>query len=537
MTPPLNVLADAGPSARRCPHTGPYPDPMQRCRAADQPRPSLSHDLTIAAVTAAAVLVVITFRVAVQTAHGEVTGLDTGNFLTLGHAWLGDGLPEGAESTYPPIVPIIAAALGYLLPPLPVMIVLGVLASTVHASAVGYVLWRSGCGWWTSTITTTLIAGSAVGEGVAWGGAPQVAGLGLAFLTLYLAASLLTDPQPRRARALGLAGLALGATSHLVFAMTVAAATVMAAARFLSPVPRPTRANVTRAAAVWARAAAPSLLLAPLYLDLAGTVGSSVAERGRTQSFAEFVTAVEFVSREMPLLWRPAIVLALLVPAVLYRQRRHPLWLLTTGLATVLVGVAVSNPEPRFAYLVPLLVTSALGLLAATVRPPAALKWRAGLRAAAAGGLAATVVGGLTVFPAQIQYYGSLVPDGTSQALAALRANSDPTDVVAVPPVRGLPFGWWVEGRAQRPALVGSSEKWLNFPRERERANTSVRLFSAADALSDRWLRSVRRAGADLVYIPATYDGITTEELDRFTRNQPDLVAYSSSAATIVRVP
>jgi hypothetical protein len=156
---------------------------------------------------------------------------------------------------------------------------------------------------------------------------------------------------------------------------------------------------------------------------------------------------------------------------------------------------------------------------------------------AGAAACTASAAGGLALFPGQVRYYGTLVPVGTTEALAALRTSTAADDVVAVPPVRGLPFGWWVEGYGERAAFVGSSSQWLNFPQERERAEASVALFSSADVLSDRWLRQARALHVDVVYLPATYDGLATGALERLHRDHPRLIIRSDSAATIVEVP
>lgn len=487
--------------------------------------------------TGGLLLLVAAVRVVVQLGWGEVTGLDTGNWFTFGHAWLGQPLPDGAASTYPPLVPVVVVLLGRVFDPLVVMAAVGAGATLVHGGCAATVLWRSGCGWWTVPVTTALAAGSAAGEAVAWGGVPQLLALGVALLVLYLVAEMLHAPRRRIALELAAAGLVLGATSHLVLAETVLAAAVMIVLRLLAPLPRPSVQGARRALGLWCLAATPSLLLLPLYARLASTVGGSFAERQDVQSLVDFVVAVGAVSRELPLLWRPAIVLALLVPLVLWRERARSLWHVTAALAVTLGAVALASPEPRFAYLVPLLVVAALGLVVTTPMPEVLRPMRVVASAVGVAACTASAIGGLALFPDQVRYYGSLVPAGTTEALAALRASTAPEDVVAVPPVRGLPFGWWVEGYAQRAALVGSSSQWLNFPDERERAEVSVGLFSSADVFSDRWLRQARELGVDVIYVPATYDGLAAGTIERLQRDHPRLVVRSDDAATIVEVP
>lgn len=496
------------------------------------------HRRAFVLATVLALVAVAAARAVVQYRWGEVTGLDTGNWYTFGHAWLGDGLAGGAASTYPPLVPVSVALLGRVLTPLGTMIVLGALATVVHGGCVAGVLWRTGCGWWSLPLAALLAAGSAAGEAVAWGGTPQLLGLGLAFLVLYLVAELLTSPRAGAAWALGAAALLLGATSHLVLAEAAAATVAMALLRLLSPFPRVTWRSVLSLAGVYARAVAPCVLLVPLYSRLSATVGDSFAERREAQPLTEMLQAVDAVLRELPqLLARPATVFAVLLPAVLWRERHRPLWLITAALALVLAAAAIVSPEPRFAYLVPLLVVAALGLLATSGH----LVDRRSLRSAGTGvaalALAASGALGLAAFPDQVRYYGALVPKGTTRALEVLRETTGPDDVVAVPPVRGQPFGWWVEGYGRRASFVGSSTRWLNFPRERTRAEASVRLFSAGDVFTDRWFASARADGIDVVYVPATYDGVSADRIQSLRREQPSLVRHHSPAATILEVP
>jgi hypothetical protein len=482
-------------------------------------------------------LLVAGARVVVQLRWGEVTGLDTGNWFTFGHAWLGHPLPDGAGSTYPPLVPVVVALLGRVADPLVVMAIVGAGATLVYGGCAAVVLWRSGCRWWMVPLTTVLAAGSATGEAVAWGGQPQLLALGVALLVLHLTAQMLLAPHRRVALKLAAATLVLGATSHLVLAETVLAGLGVLLLRLLSPLPRPSARGVRRALNLWCLAAAPSLLLLPLYARLVTTVGGSFADRQDAEPLVGFVAAVGAVSRELPLLWRPVIIFSLLVPLVLWRERARPLWLVTAALAATLGAVALVSPEPRFAYLVPLLVVAALGLVVTT--SPLTGLGRLRVAVAVAGVVACTASGasGLALFPGQVRYYGTLVPDRTTEALTALRESTAADDLVAVPPVRGLPFGWWVEGYGERAALVGASGQWLNFPRERARAEASVALFSSTDVFSDRWLRQARALSVDVVYVPATYDGLSAGALERLRRRHPYLIIRSDSAATIVEVP
>lgn len=486
-------------------------------------------------VTVGAVTAVIMARAVVQLRRGEVTGLDTGNWLTLGHHWLGQGV-SGSGSTYPPLVPVLAALLGYVASPMVILVVLGMLGSLVYAGAAALVLWHAKCGWWSVPLVLLLAAGTASGEAVAWGGIPQLIGLGLGLGVLYLAAELIIRPRPRPSWLLGVLTLALGATSHLLLAVTAAAAALMLCLRLTWALPRPSRAGLRQLAGAGLRALIPCLLLVPLYLQLLSTVGQSFAQRESGQDRADFFSAVDDVIRELPGLGRSVIVFCLLAPLLLWRERRRPLWLVTAALSVLLTLLTGLSPEPRFAYVVPIQLVCALGLIASAgplTRQPALRLTGIGLALSIVG---TCIVHALTIFPGQVQYYGALVPQGTESALRALRSTTRTDDVVLVPPVKGLPFGWWIEGYGKRAAYAGSSAEWLNFPRERERARVSVDLFSSTDALSDTWFKEVAADGIDVVYLPATYDGVSATQWKMFERRHPELVLYANAAALIVRV-
>ena len=487
--------------------------------------------------TTVAIGSIIVVRAGVQHSWGQATGLDIGNWLTLGRAWLGNPVSSGAGSTYPPVVPVLAALLESVMPLQYTAMVLGALGTALLGGGTAAVLWRGGVGWWSLPLAVLLAAGSGVGEALAWGGIPQLISLGMTMVALYLIAELLGSPSTRPAWLLGGVLLALGATSHLLFAIVAAAAAIMLAFRLTWAIPRPTRAGVRRFVAVWLRALLPCLALAPLYLELTSTVGGSFTDRAGTQDIGDLLQAIDGVVREMPLLWRPAIVFSLLLPVVLWRERRRPLWLMTASTATLMGAVALLSPEPRFAYILPLTVAAAFGLLFSC----GPLNVFPALRALGACllilGITVTSVRGLAVFPDQMRYYGSIIPAGTQTALDDLRAKTDPDAVVLVPPVRGLPFGWWVEGYGRRSAIVGSSAMWLNFGVERERAALSVDLFSQTDVLSDRWFAVLADAGIDVVYLPANYDGISEETRQVAATMKAGRVVHFSDAALVMTVP
>ncbi|HEY2960270.1 MAG TPA: hypothetical protein VGM21_18995 [Actinomycetota bacterium] len=104
---------------------------------------------------------------------------------------------------------------------------------------------------------------------------------------------------------------------------------------------------------------------------------------------------------------------------MLWRERARPLWLVTAALGVTLCGVALASPEPGFAYLVPLLVVAAFGLVAGTSPLKGLGPLRVVVAVPGAAACTASAVSGLALFPDQIRYYGALVPAGTTQAPTA----------------------------------------------------------------------------------------------------------------------
>lgn len=498
--------------------------------------------LTAGRCLAVLLLVVVAAHIAVLRHSGEPSGLDFGNWLTIGHHWLGMGTPDGSRSTYPPVVPLLSVLLVSGLGPSWGTALLASLAGLAPAVGVWVVLRDEAPKWAAVTITVVIACAGSTGEAVAWGGVPQLLGLGTGLVALWALVRMLRAPSARRAWLVGSLLLAVGTISHLVLAQVLVCAVVLLTLH-LAVVRRGVRLS-----GPWSgreglpllalRVALPVALLAPLYWSLAQSVGRSFVGRSQPGRLGSVLDSSSELFRDAPLVWKAAAVLTLLTPLLLLRLRRQPLWLLVSGILITHLTVTMVTSEARLAYLVPLDIGCALGLWARQLSI-----WMAGrvwsLRAVAILPLVALAgfacMRGLAEFPAQRGFYGNrLMSPGSTQALEWLRSHTPPDSLVAVTPVYGLPFGWWVEGFGRRATLTGSSELYLNFPDERARAGQAVSLFSLTGASASEVLRDAQVMRVDYLYVSTKWGGLAGSSVQRLIDDRPWRVAYRNAAAIII---
>lgn len=486
---------------------------------------------------------IATLHFVVLVRNGEPSGLDFGNWLTIGHHWLGDGAPGGSTSSYPPVVPLLSVAMVTTFGVSTGTALLASLAGLSPAVATYAVLSRGSVPRAVTVLLAAVVAAAgSTGEAVAWGGVPQLLGLGLGLLAVARYVQLLRSPTARTAWGCGLFLAATGATTHLVLAQVAFSLAVTTLVHLVLRLP-----GVRLAGPWWgrdgllshgARVALPMLPLAPLYLSLTGSVGGSFVARTTSGSrFAAMGTAFGNIFSDAPRLWKFGLLLALAAPLVLVRQRRQPLWLLCVGLLYADVASVWLTGETRLAYLAPLGIVVGTGLLAGQLPQILSRRGSVGASTVLSIALVLAIVAGVRQFPAQRHYYGErLVPVGATAAMDWLRRRTAPDALVAVAPVDALPFGWWVEGYGRRATLTAASEAYLNFPRERARARLSVALFSLTDSSAADFERQARRIGVDYLYLPADWNGLRGSSAERYLRAHPARVVYADPAATIVRV-
>ena len=437
-----------------------------------------------ALVMMTALLSVAAFRAIVIGSHGEPSGLDFGNWLMYGYQALGHPLERGTADTYPPVVPVLAVAGTKAFGVVWGMATFAGLASTAPGLGV-YVACRLLGARWSAVLAGVLLAAtSSSGEAAAWGGLPQLVGLGLTAAILGVTLKALERRRWQNGLAVGALLLALGATSHLVFFQAAAALCVLVVV--WAPLHRHSFGRSTWLGkdgwvAVTFSAVAPLVVLVPLYIRLWPTIGGVTAGSGPASPLSGFLQAMYVIYRDSPWFWKPVLIISGLTPLLLCgrRYRARPLWAIVTCLDISIAAEGGLLGQERLVYVTPLAVGFALALwvsvfsewhlggrLVKVVPKLPRLKVSTALAVVLALGTLDASVSGLRFFPAQRDFYGALVPPGTVAGLDWLRDNTPRDALVAVAPENGIPFGWWVQGYGRRAALVGSEDQWLNFPSE-----------------------------------------------------------------------
>lgn len=427
------------------------------------------------------------------------SGADGGNWLALGRSLAGEPMP--GHVVYPPLVPALALIAERLGQPILGLKLIAVFGSVVPAAGCYLATRIMGLRWRGAIPCAFLALAGSVGEAAAWGGYPQLLGLGLMAVALALLDRTLRTWHPATALLAGVAVAAALSANELVGAVLALSAVLLVAAHVLLLGSRPP--SVLRMLAAPVLAVAPSLALEPVYAQLLSAVFST---RGARPVFADIAIRdlLPYLYRDVRAFWYPVQALAVVVPAVLLVHRRSRAWPLPAAVLVAAVVMLVGLRQTRFGYVLPVAATIALavwldaGAAAAArgVRVATAL-----LAVALLPVLAYQAQAGTQLFRQQVAFYGSVVPGDWVPVLSFLREGSPPGSLVAVAPDERLdPTGWWVQGLADRPALISSDPAWLNFPDERARAETAAGIFDPRITAAES-LRRARAAGVGYLLV------------------------------------
>jgi len=490
-------------------------------------------------------LIAGTVRFVILRRGGAPPTIDAGNWLALANSMLGDGV-RSSTIVYPPLVPLLTKASVAALGLTDGVALMAAVSSLVPAAGVYVALrWLGLTG--ASVATAALVLGaSSVGEATAWGGFPQLIGLGLTPVALVLFDRFLRTWSTRHALAAGVALMAVLATSHFVGAVVVLASGAMLVAGWLL--------RLGSAPGWWRRVGRlglvllPSAWLVPLYWSLARVYGGDSARVAAPNrlTWSNLLERVEFLYRDTPWLWRFLLPLAIVAPVVLWRRRRTPLWRVMSALLTTIVVLIAVTREDRFLYfLTPL---AALGLALWMARGLESLRVGSGdaadsgrpARAIAAAGVAILVaalgfqaVRSTQFFRLQREYYGILTP-GLVSGIRFLRDSSAPDAVVAVTSLNDAPLGWWVEAIAQRSTIYGSPLGWLLFDDEIRRASLANELFAPPFPTTEK-VEWAKNAGIELILVPTMWTFYDDAAIDALASEAPDAVLRLNSDVVVIR--
>ncbi|MBX3284840.1 MAG: hypothetical protein KF703_05810 [Actinobacteria bacterium] len=435
--------------------------------------------------------------------------IDSGNWLAFGHDLLGPDV-RSSSIVYPPVVPLLVVAATSVLGVEVGVAVVAAVTSALPAVGCFVVLWQARLRWFAVLLAGLVLAAGSSGEAAAWGGFPQLVALGLLPPTLWLLDRFLRWGGVRRGLAFGVALAIVLATSHFIATAAVASGAVLVGLHaVVRPEPR---------APSWPRrlrdalpGLALSLPLVPLYLALTSVGRAAASSRPDTPepSFADLPGAADYVLRDFRILWWCLAVVAVLVPPLLADRRRTPLWLVSVSSTATVVALFLYLRDMRVIYLLAPAGVLALGLLAVDVGVESTGRITARPDRPAALALALLLVLqallGLQRFSSQVDYY-AVAADGVSDGVVWVGEHTDADVLVAVAPVRGAPLGWWVEGRARRPALVGSWLRWLSFPDEQRRARVANAIFGPSFPTRAQVERA-RRYDVDLLLVSKAWSG------------------------------
>jgi len=431
-------------------------------------------------------------------------GADGGNWLALGRALWDHAMPGGV--VYPPLVPALALAAEWIDRPIGGLKLIAV-ASSVMPSLGCYAAARiCGLRWMAAIPCAFLAVANSVGEATAWGGYPQLVGLGLMPVALAL---LDLSLRTWRAGLASLSGLAFAATlaaDEMVGAVAVLAAALLVGVHLIVLGARPP--SPRRFLLVAAVVAAPSIVLAATYVQLLAAIYLTYGPRPVRGNIA-LRDFFPYAFRDLPAFWYPAMLLAGVAPAAWFVRARSRTWPLVLAILASSAILFVGLRQVRFGYVVP--VAAVLGV-ATWLDAMEHSTLGAFRRAAPVAALALIpVLGyqsivGVHWFREQVRFY-QVVPGDWVQAMSFLRLKTPPGAVVAVGPNdRGDPTGWWVQGLGERPALISSDPAWLDFPDERARSQQALWIFDPTVQVQES-LRRARSSGVAYLLVDKRWSG------------------------------
>ena len=434
----------------------------------------------------AALLVVASWRWGLLTDVPGPIGVDGGNWLRLAQAGL--GRVDIDDVLTPPLVPLLAGMIDAVIGPLGATRLLAVLGSVAPSAGLWWALRGRGHDVHAVVATVALALVTPTAAATAWGGAPQLLGLGVLPAAVAAVAAAARAGTGRTWLRAGVLTALVGLTSTLV--MVLAAVACMVA--LLDTVIRG-RAGALRPMAASLIPLAPVVALYAVILSRMSLPGGRLTARTGTE-------AMRAGLGEPFALWVALGALVVLGASLRHRDDEDGalvVGLVAAGAAGLVLG------DTRFTAAIPTAVVAGVVLL------PGVL---ARLRTAAIAGLVILAASGAASQATQIGFYAQFVPSTILEDAAIVAGLVSDGEVVATPPIAGAPTGWWLEALGV-DAAVASRSDWLSFPAEREVAARAVALFTAPRWPSPQTAATACREGFGALYVPEAWGGVDADAL------------------------
>jgi hypothetical protein len=405
------------------------------------------------------------------------TGIDGGNWLAFGHAIFGEHL-RSAALLYPPVVPVAAVVSERLLGTYEGIKALAFVAAAAPAVGLYVLLYVWGLGWRAVVLAALLAASAGTGEAMAWGGYPQLIGLGILPLFILALDRFVTSSSlgPAIVPA-ALLTLAL-ATNEFIGPMTALIGLLYLIARralLKSSERGNSLRNILLGIGLTVFFALP---MAPLYLGLvSGVIFNERLKATASPTTNSALIGFNVVIRDLPTFWTVGLALAILAVVIL-TVRRHRLALLSAAVIVPSLVLLVTTGEIRVAYLLPLGIV--LGLASWWQLAGRLPSWsQNSIKAALSTCLLIDVVVGTQYFTFQRDFYSVLTPN-VVQGFTVLETQTTKDKLIAVSPAaHEWPLGWWVEGAAHRRTIYGGDPVWLTYSDEKARNALANNIFGA----------------------------------------------------------
>jgi hypothetical protein len=470
---------------------------------------------------AVAAVALAAWRVIVLSRNGDPVGVDIGNLLRVVESWR--GTVDIDDVVYPPAVPLLAWCVRGLVGTAWTAHLMQGIASVAPALGVWAACRRTSGPAASAAAGLAVVAAVGTSAAAAWGGVPQLLGLGL--LPTVVVAADRWARAPVRSLALRWGGWML--TMMLISTIVAGAAIVASAITMLTVVIVDTDRSIAARLAAMARtgpwAVAPLVLAAPWYVPI---LRAQSLPEGRSTAVSG-TEALVVVLGSPGWLWWGVSAAAVIVTAQVLRVDRPGAAVATGLLLAGVVGLTIG--EVRAAYVVPTALAIAL---AAAVRPD----HRAPIGAAAAWVVVAWMV---AVAPArfddEVSVYARYTPDGTLTAARWLDDQVAIADRVVAAPVDGVPTGWWVEAEGV-DAWVAARAEWLFFPDERRTAGVAEGLLSAQGWPDPASLDALVSCSVDWVVLPDAWGGVDQAALARAVADGRVTIAFDGAATTILAI-